>query len=251
MVQAGHLKGVLSELHQSCEDATREVENGGTSLAHTSRAPVTSKLEELVSCKVDTVAKEDDYFRFHARATAGERSGFPMFGVLDSRGPSAAYTTAEGEGLHTAREGKAVHFRVTVHDRFKQRRESGGDKVEASMTGCEGEVVYVFVSDHEDGSYLLSYTPASPGDHTLSVLVGGKHIRRSPFHVSVSGQSSHHGGVFQCCTFCSTGGKKHIRCGCGSVMPGGYSGCGHGHPGHPGHRHWSCCGNTSETSDCL
>lgn len=251
-VQATHLKEVLSELHRGCEEATRVMESGASSLAFDSRVPVISKLQELVSSKLDTTAKEDDYLHFHARAAAEERSGFPMFGLLDSRGPSAAYTTAEGEGLHAAREGKTAQVRVTVHDRFKQRREGGGDKVEASMTGPDGEVVYVFVSNSEDGSYLLSYTPASLGEHVLAVLVGGKHIRGSPFQMSVvRRRNDGHAGVFHCCTFCSTEGKKHIRCGCGGTMPGGYSGCGHGHPGHPGRRHWSCCGNTVETSDCL
>ena len=60
-----------------------------------------------------------------------------------------------------------------------------------------------------------------------------------------------HIGKFHCCTWCSTGGKKNETCGCGSRMPGGYSGCGHGHPGHPGGKHWSCCGSTVESSDCL
>jgi tripartite motif-containing protein 45 len=251
-VQEVHLNGVLSELHQNCEEAKRVLENG---IGFDSAVlPVVSKLEELLSGKFDTVAREDDYLCFDAHATADDRvGGFPMYGVLDSRGPSAAYTIVDGEGLHTAREGKMSQFRVTVNDRFKQRREGGGDKVEARMTGPEGEVVYVFVSDSEDGQYLLSYTPSSRGEHTLHVLVAGKHVRSSPFRVSVIGKtdSCRHGGVFHCCTYCSTKGKKHIRCGCGGTMPGGYSGCGHGHPGHPGRRHWSCCGNTVESSDCL
>lgn len=31
---------------------------------------------------------------------------------------------------------------------------------------------------------------------------------------------------------------------------GGFKGCGHGHKGHPGKPHWSCCGSTSERSEC-
>ena len=54
---------------------------------------------------------------------------------------------------------------------------------------------------------------------------------------------SPHSGKFHCCTWCSSGGRTDITCGCGSVMPGGFSGCGHGHAGHPGCHHWSCCGN--------
>lgn len=249
-VQLTHLMGALAELRKSCEDASRLMEDGTPSLAFDSRTPLSLKLEELLNSKLDTAAKEDDYLQFHARVSAEERDGFSMFGVLDCRGPSAANTTAEGEGLHTAREGKTSQFKVIVHDRYKQRRNEGGDKLEASMTGTDGEVVHLFVSDSEDGSYVVSYSPTSQGEHTLSVLIRGKHIRGSPFLVNVGRQTSRHNGMFHCCTFCSTQGKKHIRCGCGGTMPGGYSGCGHGHPGHPGRRHWSCCGNTVETSQC-
>ena len=31
---------------------------------------------------------------------------------------------------------------------------------------------------------------------------------------------------------------------------GGYLGCGHGHKGHPGRPHWSCCGKFTEKSEC-
>ncbi|KAF4525657.1 hypothetical protein B566_EDAN001257 [Ephemera danica] len=66
-----------------------------------------------------------------------------------------------------------------------------------------------------------------------------------------------HSGIFHCCTFCSSNGNKEISCGCGGKMPelmmavpGGYRGCGHGHTGHPGRRHWSCCGSVLESSEC-
>lgn len=250
-IQMAHLKGVLAELTSSYDVATRAIDEGLPSLAFDSRSPAASKLEELVSAKQETSPKEDDYIHFHRRVPADDKDGFHMFGVLDSRGPSAANTAAEGEGLYTAREGKTSQFKVVVNDRYKQRRDLGGDKLEASMTGSKGEVVHMFVDDSEDGSYVVSYTPNSTGEHRLSVLVEGKHVRGSPFVVNVRRRNSRHHGLFHCCTFCSSEGKKHMRCGCGGVMPGGYSGCGHGHPGHPGCRHWSCCGSTEEVSDCL
>lgn len=59
-----------------------------------------------------------------------------------------------------------------------------------------------------------------------------------------------HTGIYHCCTFCSSSGSKSSTCACGSQMPGGYIGCGHGHPGHPGRRHWSCCSSVLENSEC-
>lgn len=250
-VQSARMKDVLSELSHGCEIVAGLMEDSRVPPTFSARTPVVSKLEELLSAKRNTAPEEDDFIQFYPRVTTEERNGYHMFGVLDSRGPSAANTTADGEGLHAAREGKTAQFRVVVNDRFKQRRERGGDRLEANMVGSEREVVHVFISDLEDGTYVLSYVPESSGERTLSVLVGGKHILGSPFAVTVSPRtSSRHRGVFHCCTFCSSKGKKHIRCGCSGTMSGGYSGCGHGHPGHPGQRHWSCCGNTMETSEC-
>ncbi|KAF7997122.1 hypothetical protein HCN44_005399 [Aphidius gifuensis] len=63
-------------------------------------------------------------------------------------------------------------------------------------------------------------------------------------------ENHQHSGVFHCCTFCSSGGRKEATCACGGTMPGGYKGCGHGHQGHPQKRHWSCCSSTTYHSIC-
>ncbi|XP_014473058.1 PREDICTED: uncharacterized protein LOC106743578, partial [Dinoponera quadriceps] len=60
-----------------------------------------------------------------------------------------------------------------------------------------------------------------------------------------------HAGIYHCCTFCSSGGRKEVTCGCRGTMPGGYRGCGHGHVGHPGVNHWSCCGSILRNGRCL
>ncbi|KAF7380716.1 hypothetical protein HZH66_014092 [Vespula vulgaris] len=60
-----------------------------------------------------------------------------------------------------------------------------------------------------------------------------------------------HSGIYHCCTFCSSGGKKDVVCACEGRMPGGYRGCGHGHVGHPGSNHWSCCGSLLRDGRCL
>lgn len=250
-LQLSGLNIALHELESNCDVAQKALDQGIPSVAFNASNPIATKLEERVTAKQELSPMEDDYIQFHHHLPALESNGFPVFGVLDSKGPSAAQTTAEGEGHYEAREGKGAKFKVVVFDRYKQRRELGGDKVEASMVGRKGEVVHVFINDREDGSYDISYIPESTGEHRLSVLVEGKHVRGSPFVVKVLPRRSKHNGVFHCCTFCSSGRKKHIRCGCGAAMPGGYSGCGHGHPGHPGCRHWSCCGNTLEKSECL
>uniref|UniRef100_A0A1B8XUK7 RING-type E3 ubiquitin transferase n=1 Tax=Xenopus tropicalis TaxID=8364 RepID=A0A1B8XUK7_XENTR len=106
-------------------------------------------------------------------------------------------------------------------------------------------------ADNQDGTFHISYLAPEPGELSISVSLRGQHTPGSPFSVKVRGKSQRHPGIYHCCTFCSSGGQKEARCGCGGTMPGGYQGCGHGHKGHPGQSHWSCCGATKEKSECL
>lgn len=78
-----------------------------------------------------------------------------------------------------------------------------------------------------------------------------KNIENSVENVTGIGKTPKHTGIYHCCTFCSSGGKKDTTCACKSTIPGGYKGCGHGHPGHPGVHHWSCCGSVLRDGHCL
>ncbi len=212
--------------------------------------PVISELETIIGSDKDLTPREDDYIHYHPNSPGIEIKGFKMLGTLDSRGPSAAHSVAEGGGLFEAQLGEIASFRVTVNDRFKQRRINEDDSVECKIQARDGSLVSPIIKNLRKGVIQFSYAPKTSGEHSVSVLIQGKHIRSSPFIIDVLPKGGKHSGVFHCCSWCSSSGKKHVRCGCGSRMPGGYSGCGHGHPGHPGCKHWSCCGSRRENSDC-
>lgn len=250
-LQMESLKKVLETVTVNSSLAHKALREGHAIAAFSTRTQVVSHLEEVLSTKHDLLPMEDDYIRFCCDAPAGAYRGFDVVGVLDSRGPSASHSVVEGGGLFDARQGNTASFTVIVHDRYGQKRETGGDKVEAHLSSRSGALVSTVIEDCGDGTYHVIYSPESIGEHRLSVLVSGKHVRASPFIVNVFPKRNKHFGTFHCCTFCSTKGQKHVRCGCGGTMPGGYSGCGHGHPGHPGCWHWSCCGSNEENSECL
>lgn len=75
------------------------------------------------------------------------------------------------------------------------------------------------------------------------------YIQDSPFKLCARTLRPHC-GIYHCCSFCSSGKSKMQSCACEGIMPGGSKGCGHGHEGHPGRRHWSCCANVLENSEC-
>ena len=249
--QLEEVKKIVDEVAVGCSEANKALRHGQAPEMFTVHAPLVSRLEQLVNSKHSYAPQEDDYIKFSPNQPAGQIRGYGMYGVLYDRGPSPAHCVLSGEGMFVAKQRKAASFLVTVLDRFDERRTVGGDRVEANVQNSDGSFVKTSVVDREDGDYQISYTPETVGEHRISVLVENKHVRGSPFSITVQPKGKKHRGIFHCCTFCSSEGKKHVRCGCGGTMPGGYSGCGHGHPGHPGSYHWSCCGATAEKSDCL
>ena len=251
-MQLESLRKVLETVTTNSSLAQKALRDRQAIAAFSTKTQVVSHLEEALSAKHELSPREDDFIQFSGDTPAGEIRGFSVVGVLNSKGPSASHSVVEGPGLFDARQGKMASFTVAVHDRYGQKRESGGDKVEAHLCSRRSGVqVDASIKDCGDGTYHVTYTPRMIGEHGLSVLVCGKHVRASPFVINVTPKRNQHFGVFHCCTFCSTKGKKHVRCGCGGTMPGGYSGCGHGHPGHPGCWHWSCCGSSEKESECL
>lgn len=210
------------------------------------------KLESAVLVQKELKAVEDDYLQFRPDLPAGERHGMELLGRVDSIGPSSSHCTAAGPGLEAGTVGHASHFTVSVCDRHGHLRTLGGDTVEVVVTDPSGGWVPAQVEDSGGGKYSASYTPAAAGEFRVLVTVEGCSIKESPFVVVVV--ESHRGGVhtgaFHCCVHCSTRGNRNVTCGCGGTMPGGFSGCGHGHPGHPGAWHWSCCGQLERDSVC-
>ena len=227
--------------------AMKQLQSVGT---HSVRSQL-RKLESIVLVQNELKAVEDDYLQFRPDLPAGHCYGMEMLGRIDSIGPSPDHCTAVGPGLVGGSVGRASHFTVSVCDRHGQLRMLGGDSVEVQVTDPSGGWAPAQVEDNGGGMYSALYTPATAGEHQLSVTVEGYEIKESPFVVMVESPCGNvHTGTFHCCVYCSTRGNRNVTCGCGGTMPGGFSGCGHGHAGHPGAWHWSCCGQLERDSLC-
>ena len=249
--QLSSLAYALKGIRSTCETVSQILtpENDVSSSLST-QLSLAKHLEELTSRRYEYRPLEDDYIRFLPHISAGKKSGFEMFGLIDSLAPSPSHSVLNGDGLRSARQRTKTSIVLTVYNKNGEPRLLGGDQVDLRVHTHTGPPVRTDVVDNDNGSYNLFYVPEHQGDHRVSVLLHGKHVKGSPFMIMVRPRGKKHRGIFHCCTFCSSGGKKHVRCGCGGTMPGGYSGCGHGHDGHPGSKHWSCCGSTEEKSDC-
>lgn len=110
---------------------------------------------------------------------------------LISSGAFAPVTKAHGEGLKCALRGKPASFTVIGYDHDGEPRLSGGDAVSAIvMSVTDSNLSAAEITDHQNGSYTVSYLPKCEGEHLVSVLVCNQHIQGSPFKVIVkSGRS--------------------------------------------------------------
>ncbi|KAI1885161.1 hypothetical protein AGOR_G00217340 [Albula goreensis] len=200
-----------------------------------------------------TFTVDDGNLSFLRQERAGEVGGYPVFGVIHAKTVDPSKCIIQGEGLQRGREGQRGEFTLVCRDSSGELMGKGGEAVLVSIVHKDKKdcVVESTVVDNGDGSYSVSYTPREPGPYSVWVCVKAQHVKGSPFVLVVRKKFRRHRGTFHCCSFCSSGGMKEARCGCGGSMPGGYHGCGHGHKGHPGKPHWSCCGSVLEGSECM
>ncbi|XP_056634974.1 tripartite motif-containing protein 45 [Diorhabda sublineata] len=177
---------------------------------------------------------------------------FSIYGVLTTQNVSPDNSVLDTAVLQNLRVGKKVEILLETRDNDGLPIERGGDEVIADIRHRDAGVsksLLVNVKDKKNGNYIISFTPDVPGKLILNVNINKKPVKGSPFPVIVR-TIKQHVGIFHCCTFCSSRGNKDAVCGCSGTMPGGYKGCGHGHEGHPGRRHWSCCGIILQYSEC-
>lgn len=184
---------------------------------------------------------------------AGDVDGYPVVGIIHGKTVDPSKCTVEGEGLQQCSVGQSGHFTITCRDSGGEQLTRGGVHIVVSIAHKEKRncTIVASVLDNSDGTYGVSYTPEEPGPYSVWVCAKTQHVKGSPFNLNIKRKLRRHSGTFHCCSFCSSGGSKEARCGCPGTMPGGFKGCGHGHKGHPGKPHWSCCGSTVERSECL
>ncbi|KAG8430377.1 hypothetical protein GDO86_017912 [Hymenochirus boettgeri] len=252
-LRGARIQQQLQDLHIA-KDFTRDLVGQGPDF-HLLNAQglALSRMKELIQGTPREVELEDpSAIQFSPGEVAGLCQGYRMFGALQGKGVDPARCEAQGEGLRSVLIGQVKSFLLCCKDTCGVPVHLGGLQPSVTiMYKDSARSISPSIEENQDGTYLISYRAPVPGELSVSVYVRGRHIQGSPFKVKVTERSYRHSGIYHCCTFCSSGGQKDARCGCGGTMPGGYLGCGHGHMGHPGHFHWSCCGAAMEKSDCL
>ncbi|KAK5860769.1 hypothetical protein PBY51_022228 [Eleginops maclovinus] len=257
-LQKAQLQQALLDVGGSVEFAERLLSCGSDAEILSAKGVTLRRLTSLAESSFDpppASVAPDDYsgISFMSREPAGEVEGYPVVGVINTKTVDLSKCTIEGEGLQRGTEGEQGLFTLVCRDSAGEQLARGGEHVLVSIVHKEKKhcTLESTVVDNSDGSYGVSYTPEETGAYSVWVCVKAQHVKGSPFPLNVKRKFRRHVGTFHCCSFCSSGGSKEALCGCAGTMPGGFKGCGHGHKGHPGKPHWSCCSSTVERSECL
>ncbi|XP_074654735.1 E3 ubiquitin-protein ligase TRIM45-like [Tubulanus polymorphus] len=198
--------------------------------------------KNLVASRLLTVIKQDypvkpvtcEFLEFDCKAKGDTIDGYKMY------------------DLQTCREDQTCQITLITVDQKGDKIVHHSSVVKTTLDSKENKnkTIPLIRSFDEHGLLTLTFTPQCQGRFVLNVTVDGQHIKDSPYSVNIKPKRRRHTGIYQCCTFCSTSGRRDVACGCGGTMLGGFRGCGHGHTGHPGKKHWSCCGKLAHNSEC-
>ncbi|KAI8041879.1 tripartite motif-containing protein 45 isoform X1 [Drosophila gunungcola] len=187
--------------------------------------------------------------KIRAPSTKDQRD-IPLYGIITMQVVEPGLCTLEWQGFSQLRLHKKADLLLHSRDADGVSLCHGGLEINCMLKYKESSSKFlpVEVSDNRDGTYNISFTPDAQGSLILTITINERPIKGGPFTFQAR-QVRPHTGIYHCCSFCSGKGNRSVMCSCEGRMPG-YSGCGHGHAGHPGRRHWSCCGNVLENSEC-
>lgn len=164
----------------------------------------------------------------------------PIFGIITTQIAVARNCTLENlNGLMNLRVHKKAELVLMTRDNEERAMCHGCAAVEVTVyyRDVTFKTLPVQITDKRDGTYMINFMPDQPGLLQVIITVNGKPIRDSPFTVRARNLRPH-SGIFHCCSFCSSNGKKVNSCACGGVMEidgvKRHGCCGHGHEKHPG-----------------
>ena len=181
--QIDELKRGLTQLSSTVEQVEKTLETGTDVDVLKSKEKIVTDMTSMRHLKGYLQPHEDDQVMFtppdSALHTAISQMGFVS---------SSAYppnTIATGEGLKRALRGKTASFVIHAKDHHGDNRMVGGDPVEVILQSPDSGLYRADVVDRQNGQYAVTYCPQAEGQHLISATMRGKHIKDSPYTVTV------------------------------------------------------------------
>uniref|UniRef100_A0A8C4QAS0 RING-type E3 ubiquitin transferase n=1 Tax=Eptatretus burgeri TaxID=7764 RepID=A0A8C4QAS0_EPTBU len=182
--QLEELRQCLARLEIAMESARAALECGsdGETVAE-ARSRLASHLRELACLGSILQPQEDDRLSFLPPDTT-LYAAIRTFGAVHS-GACPELSELAGDNPVKVVKGRVATVMLVTRDHAGDVRSVGGDPVHALLVEPDGVSVQADIRDRQDGSYTVSFWPASEGEHSLSVTIFERHVDGSPCRVLV------------------------------------------------------------------
>ena len=110
-----------------------------------------------------------------------------VFGQVLVSYSDSSQSVADGKGLEEAEVGIEANFIVTTKDFEGKQCYYENDLLEITIKSLSGtDVVDKVIKDNKDGEYTVAYTLHCADEHTVVIMLNGKHLTGSPWCILVS-----------------------------------------------------------------
>jgi tripartite motif-containing protein 45 len=169
------------------------------------------KLDDCRSSKNNLDIRITDTIQFLPKVKAPiNEKNIPLYGIITTQVAVAKNSCLENSNvLKNLRVNKKTELILQTRDNEGNLMCHGCASIEVTVSYCDVafKSLPVQINDKRDGTYTICFVPDTPGQLKISISVNSKPILESPF--SVRARNLHpHSGIFHCCSFCSSNGKK-------------------------------------------
>jgi tripartite motif-containing protein 45 len=169
------------------------------------------KLDDCRSSKNNLDIKITDTIQFLPKVKAPiNDKNIPLYGIITTQVAVAKNSTLENSNvLKNLRVNKKTELILQTRDNEGNLMCHGCASIEVTVSYCDVafKSLPVQINDKRDGTYTICFVPDIPGQMKISISVNSKPILESPFSVRARNLRPH-AGIFHCCSFCSSNGKK-------------------------------------------
>jgi filamin len=99
--------------------------------------------------------------------------------------PDISKCIVYGQGIEAGNEaGKSTYFTIEIRNAFDRKVPRGGHNLFNRITGPHTQQNFQ-ATDHNDGTYYVTYTPDEGGNYVVEVRLENKPLQSSPYHVTI------------------------------------------------------------------
>ncbi|XP_012944809.1 tripartite motif-containing protein 2 [Aplysia californica] len=194
--QKRNLEQHLARMRSLCELTEESLQHGRDTDVVLVKKEMAGKLSELVNSGLSLQPDTNPLAYFDDKEFVSVRTALSQLGLVCDNPSVPAQTTAGGEAFSGCVAGKASSVTVTTRDRNGDLVKTGFAPLQAFISSDMSEDrLTPHLTDHQNGTYDLTFTVSSPGVYYLTVTLFDQHVRGSPYKIRAADHSELNGGT--------------------------------------------------------